>query len=388
MLIEGGLVERIDYIPPRKPEGKRRFALCTPSLGAGGAESVLLELAGRIDRSRFEVFLLATDRQDSRLRSRWEDLVDHVYDLAPMVDVSWVPHFVYSAALNWEFDVLVVQNSLSVYTALPAIKEKRPEIKTVDILHAVDDDWDLFSATLDVADDLDRRLVISEAGRARLFEMDTPEEKIRLIRNGIDVARFEPSRHAGDRLHRELRLAPATKILLYAGALHESKRPFLLVDMAAELVRLRPSRDFHFVVAGTGPEDRRLRAMLERKGLTGLFSPLGYREDIPELLASSSLLLVPSQMEGVPLIVLESLAMETPVVASHVGAIEEALPPECGILVELGSEEEVRFARAIDELLADEQRRRDMGRAGRKLVTRDYTLDRARRQYTELLNEL
>ncbi len=388
VLIEGGLVERIDYIPPRKPEGKRRLALCTPSLGAGGAESVLLELAGRIDRSRFEVFLLATDRQDSRLRSRWEDLVDHVYDLAPMVDVSWVPHFVYSAALNWEFDVLVVQNSLSVYTALPAIKEKRPEIKTVDILHAVDDDWDLFSATLDVADNLDRRLVISEAGRTRLFEMDTPEEKIRLIRNGIDVARFNASRYPGDGLHRELGLPPGTRILLYAGALYESKRPLLLPDIARELLRLRPGADFHFVVAGAGPEEPRLRAKLERMGLSRRFSLIGRRDRVPELLTSAALTLAPSQTEGVPLIVLESLAMETPVVASHVGAIEEALPPECGILVELGSEEEVRFARAIDELLADEQRRRDLGRAGRKLVTRDYTLDRARRQYTELLNEL
>ena len=388
VLIEGGLVERIDYMTPPKSNGRRRLALCTPSLGAGGAETVLLELAGRIDRSRFEVFLLAADRQDSRLESRWENLVDHIYDLAPLVDVSWVPHFIYSAALNWEFDVLVVQNSLSVYSALPAIKEKRPEIKTVDILHAVDDDWDLFSATLDVADDLDRRVVISEAGRARLFEMDTPEERIRLIRNGIDVRRFEPSRYVGDRLHHELRLAPGTRILLYAGALHELKRPLLLADIAAQLVRLRTNRDFHFVVAGTGPEERRLRAMPERKGLTGLFSPLGYREDMPELLASSSLLLVPSQTEGVPLIVLESLAMETPVVASHVGAIEEALPPECGILVELGSEEEARFARAIDDLLGDEQRRRAMGQAGRRLVARDYTLDRARRQYSELLNEL
>ncbi len=388
VLIEGGLVERIDYITPPKPEGKRRLALCIPSLGAGGAESVLLELAGCIDRSRFEIFLLASDRQESRLRSRWEELVDHIYDLAPMVDVSWVPHFVYSAALNWEFDVLVVQNSLSVYAALPAIKNKRPGIKTMDVLHAVDDDWDLFSATLDVADDIDRRLVISEAGRARLFEMGTPEERIRLIRNGIDVERFDPSRYSGDRLHRELRLAPTTKILLYAGALYESKRPLLLPDIATELLRQRPGADFHFVVAGAGPEEPRLRAKLERKGLTRRFSLLGRRDDMPELPASAALTLVPSQTEGVPLIVLESLAMETPVVASHVGAIEEALPPECGVLIDLGSEEEARFARAIDDLLSDEPRRADMGQAGRRLVTRDYTLDRARRQYSELLNEL
>ena len=388
VLIEGGLVEKIDYIPSPKPEGRRRLVLCTPSLGAGGAESVLLEFAGRIDRSRFEVFLLATDHQDSRRRVQWEKLVDHIYDLVPLVDAAWLPHFVYSVALNWEFDILVVQNSLSVYSALPALKEKRPSIKIVDILHAFHDDWDLFTATLDVADCFDRRIVISEAGRVRLREMDTPEGNIRLIRNGIDIARFEPSRHPADRLHHELGLKPATKMLLYAGALNESKRPLLLPDIAAELARLRRGEDFHFVVAGTGPEEHRLRARIDSKGLTRRFSLLGHREDIQDLLASASLLVLPSELEGIPLVLLESLAMETPVISSPAGAIQEALPPECGVLVEFGSEEESRFARAIDDLLSDEPRRADMGRAGRRLVTRDYTLDRARRQYTELLNEL
>ena len=384
-LIDGGGL--VDYIPPPKSAGRRRLALCMPSLGAGGAENVLLEFAGRIDRSRFEVFLLATDDQDYRRRSRWEELVDHIYDLAPLLDAAWVPHFGYSATLNWEFDVLVVQNSLGVYSALPAIKEKRPDIQAVDILHTVNDDWDFFAATLDVADHLDRRVVISEAGRARLFEMDTPEEKIRLIRNGIDLAKFDAAAYAGDRLHRELGLAPATRILLFAGALNECKRPLLLSDIAAELLRLRSSADFHFVVAGAGPEEDRLRARLESIGVMRWFSLLGHREDVPELLASASLLLLPSKIEGIPLVLLESLAMETPVVSSRAGAIEEALLPECGVLVDFGSEEEARFAQAIDALLDDEKRRRDMGQAGRRLVARDYAIDRARRQYTELLDE-
>ena len=155
---------------------------------------------------------------------------------------------------------------------------------------------------------------------------------------------------------------------------YDGRRDELVVALASRL-----DRHCDAPAAGLG---------LERKGLTRSFSLLGLRDDLPELLASASLTLVPSQTEGIPLIVLESLAMETPVVASQVGAIEEALPPECGILVDLGSEEELRYARAIDALLTDEQRRREMGQAGRQLIARDYTIDRARRQYTELLNEL
>ena len=80
--------------------------------------------------------------------------------------------------------------------------------------------------------------------------------------------------------------------------------------------------------------------------------------------------------------------MKTPVISCRAGAIEEALPAECGLLVESGSGEEHRLAQAIHELLSDEGRRVDMGRAGRALVERDYSLERARRRYRELQKEL
>ena len=168
----------------------------------------------------------------------------------------------------------------------------------------------------------------------------------------------------------------------------ERKRPLLLPLVATELAKLRPRQDYHFVVAGDGPEEEKLRAIVERKGLGKSFSVLGHVSGIAELLADSSLLLIFSTEEGIPLALVESLAMKTPVISCRAGAIEEALPEECGLLVESGSGEEHRLARAIHELLSDEGRRLDMGQAGRALVERDYSLERARRQYSELQAEL
>ena len=388
VLIDGGLIERLDYIPPQPGADRRRLALFIPHLGFGGAENVLLEFASRLDRQRYEVFLIATQSDDSRLRPDWDKYADHVWDAAQLAPAEQSRRFLYTMALNWAFDVLVIQNSSAAYSVLPAIKKKRSGVVAIDILHNVDQDWDFFSATLEVAEHLDRRVVISQAGRQRLIDMATPPEKIRLIRNGVDLARFDSGRYQRGRLQRRLDVPDRTKVVLFAGALVRRKRPRLVVDVAMELGRLRPPGDYHFVVAGDGPEEERLRRLLDTRGLAQRVTLVGHIDDMAQTLADASLLLITSREEGIPLVLVEALAMRTPVVSSRAGAIGETLPPSCGVLVEPGEGEERRLALAIHQLLDDDAHRIGMGRAGRARVERDYSLERARKQYRELMAEL
>ncbi|MEX2303751.1 MAG: glycosyltransferase [Bryobacterales bacterium] len=386
VLLGGALTERLDYIPPLKQS--RRIGLFTPHLGVGGAENVLLELAGQIDRSKYEVLLIATHSRDSRLLLEWRERVDWIYDLERLVSAEHAPRFLYSIAANWELDTLVVQNAAAAYSVLPALKEKRPSMRVADLLHAVDEDWDFFAATLDVAEHLDRRIVISEAGRKRLDDMDTPAEKIRLIRNGVDLDYLDPSRFERGRLRRQLDLDASTSIVLFAGRLDPVKRALLLPEVADELKRIRGEGDVHFVVAGDGSEAGPLRSAIQTKRLEESFTLLGHVADIAELLADADLLLIPSQSEGIPLVLLEALAMQVPVVACRAGAIEEALPSGCGVLVEPGLYEETRLAQALAQLLGEPEKRAAMGRQGRAFVAKHHSLDETRSGYRALLEEI
>ena len=127
VLVTDTLVPLLRYIPPRRQ--RRRIALVTPHLGAGGAESVLLQLAGAIDRRQYEVFLLATQSQDSRWWSRWKEVADHVYDLACLVPPERMVAALCSMAANWEFDELVIQNSMAAYSAVPHLRRERPTVE-------------------------------------------------------------------------------------------------------------------------------------------------------------------------------------------------------------------------------------------------------------------
>lgn len=355
--------------------GRRRIALVTPHLGPGGAESVLLEAAGAIDRENSQVLLLATQSQDSRWRARWVQAADYVYDLAAVVPPERMVAAVCSMAANWELEVLLIQNSLAAYSAIPHIRRELPRVCIMDLVHAVDDRWDFVSASAAVAADIDVRVVISDAGRRRLLEAGAPEKKIRLIRNGIDLERFGPA---------PLRGADGPKNILFAGRLDPIKRPLLLADIAAELANLRPQRDFRFLVAGDGAEREPLEARLRRAKLEPLFTLMGHVDDMPAVLAEADAVIVPSEAEGIPLIALEAFATARPVVCSKVGAAAEVVDCQTGVLVEPGRGEAVRFAGALHELLEDPERRREMGIAGRRKVEAEYDRDRMRQAYHDL----
>ncbi len=365
------LIEPLRYLPCAATQGRRRVALVTPHLGPGGAESVLLEVARAIDRARCEIFLITTQSRDDRWRSRWEQAADHVYDLAAVVPPERLIAALYSMATNWELDALVIQNSLAAYSALPHIRKDLPALEVADFIHAVDPRWDFVSATAAVAPAIDRRVAISDAARRRLLEAGTPAEKVRLIRNGVDLARFRasPPRNTGK--------------ILFGGRLDPVKRPMLLVDIASELARLRPQQDFRFVVAGDGPEGPRLRARAE----PALFEFLGMAEDMPALLSEADIVVVPSRAEGLPLILLEAFAAARPVVCSRVGAAGEVVDAGTGILIEPGQDEARRFAGALHQLL-DSPQRGEMGSRARQKVEADYSRTRAYQEYRQLFEEL
>jgi glycosyltransferase involved in cell wall biosynthesis len=162
---------------------------------------------------------------------------------------------------------------------------------------------------------------------------------------------------------------------------------FLLPEVAEQLGAIKPAMAFHFVIAGQGSQERRLRRLIDSRKLAKHFTVLPKGGDLRALLRQAALLVVPSERPEVPGEVLEALAAETPVVACAGGPLEEAVPPECGILVESGSLVEARLAEAIHTLLEDAARRERMGRAGRELVERNYSLARAQEGYRRLMGE-
>jgi len=374
VLVANSVIEPLRYYP--KPAGgRRRAALVTPHLGPGGAESVLYDIASGLRSKHFETLLLATQSRDDRWLAKWKGAVEHTYDLAPVVPPERMVAALCSVVSNWRCDTMLIQNSLYGYSAVPHIKKLLPQIKIVDVIHSVDEAWDQIASTAGVAAQIDQRVAMSEAVRDRLLALGVPEEKIVLVRNGVDLERFRP---APLNTH-------STKNILFAARLDPVKRPLLVADIAKELASLRPPRDFRFSIAGDGPERERFEQRVCRLGLQAAFDFRGHVADLAPLYAAADVVILPSRSEGVPLVVLEALASARPVVASKAGSIPEVLDETCGILVE--NPDGAEFARAINSLLDQPGLREKMGAAGRRKIEARHDIRRTRETLATLFDQ-
>jgi glycosyltransferase involved in cell wall biosynthesis len=374
--VESGVVVAAPCVyMPEARSSRRRIGLVTPHLGPGGAERVLMEIAAALPADTHDVFLIATHSSGDSWLAQWKQRAGHVYDLGKLMDSEKVAAGIYSICVNWEFDALLVQNSLSGYSVMPQIKQRLPHIRIIDVIHSVDADWNLAAATRGVDEAIDVRVAISATVRQKLIEQGIGEGKIRLISNGVDLERFR-HRQAG---------AVGPHRVLFAGRLDAVKRPQLLAEIALGLRRHRGRDDFSFVVAGDGPEAAGLRRRVRAHGLDGLFEFRGQVADVAPELSACEVVVLPSKAEGIPLIVLEAFAASRPVVASAVGGVPEVVTAETGILVAPGAGEIEKFVAALNMLIDDPGLRKRLGSNGRRLVERKFDRRRAAEEYRALL---
>jgi glycosyltransferase involved in cell wall biosynthesis len=212
-----------------------------------------------------------------------------------------------------------------------------------------------------------------------------PAEKVFVIPNGVDVARFRPRPECRAALRYELGVPADAPLVGIVAALRPEKNHALFLK-AAQLVKEKfPAA--HFVIVGDGPERAGIEALRSELGLNHCVHLLGTRSDTPELLAAWDAFALTSHNEANPVSILEALACGVPVVATRVGSIPETVVPgETGFLATPGSAVEV--AAHLTTLLADRALAMKLGRAGRERVVARWSLDAMVQGYTELIEEL
>ena len=141
--------------------------------------------------------------------------------------------------------------------------------------------------------------------------------------------------------------AAGTPLVLAAGRLAPQKGFDVLLEAAARWRDLEPAP--LLVIAGDGPLAGELRARAAALGVRAEFP--GRRDDIPALLASAAVFVLPSLWEGQPLVLQEALRAGVPVVATHAGGIQDLTGDDAALLVPPG--DAVRLADAVRSVLRD-----------------------------------
>jgi glycosyltransferase involved in cell wall biosynthesis len=212
-----------------------------------------------------------------------------------------------------------------------------------------------------------------------------PACKIRVVLNGIDFDRVQPSgpnARARVRATEGLGDMPA---LLIAARLHPEKGYEYLLD-AMPILRSKITRPFILLVAGGGALEPYYRERVRQLGCQDLVRFLGFRRDLPDLMVASDLVVLPSVAEAFGLVLAEALYLGVPVVASRVGGIPEIVDDGVdGLLVPPADSS--ALAAALADLLLDPARRARLAGEGRGKVLRRFRFEDMVRAYEALYDE-
>lgn len=141
------------------------------------------------------------------------------------------------------------------------------------------------------------------------------------------------------------------------------------------------------VIVGDGPERRRLEQLAERLGVADRFELLGWRDDARGYLAAFDVFVLPSRYEAFPLSILEAMLAGTPVLATDVGSVAEAIDHgHTGVLV--APDDPLALAAALRELLDDAQRRRELAVAAEREARERFTTPVMARAFVELYRDI
>ena len=189
-------------------------------------------------------------------------------------------------------------------------------------------------------------LVNSERGRQLVVRMcKVPPARVAFVPNGVDVDRLRNSAIPGA-FRRELNIPAQAPVVAYIGRNARVKNIPRLLGVARKLLSENP--DVQIVLAGEGLDPSLVAGTDLARG--SRMHCLGPRGDIPSLLSDATVLILTSDNEGMPNVVLEALASGVPVVATDVGDLSHMLPKSCGALVPPNVDQ---LASAILRVVAD-----------------------------------
>lgn len=363
-----------------------------PTLMCGGTENQFMTLGRLLDRTRF-------DLEFACLR-RWGPFVDELVDRG-------IPLTEYQVSTFRSVNALAQQARLARH-----ITRRR-----VQIVHAYNFYGNVFAipparlvapvviaSIRDCAPYLtamqkrvqryachfaDSILVNADAVKEWLVNDGYDPAKIVVIRNGVDLTRFDATPEPG-RLRRELGLADGTPLVAVVSRLTRLKGLEYFLEAAAMVSARVPDARF-LVVGETSPVDRDYLGELERfaarVGVADRVIFTGLRTDVPTLLASVNVSVMPSLNEALSNVLLESMAAGTPTVATRVGGTPEALiDGVTGLLVPPADADAI--ATAIMRMLSDDAMAARMGHAARLRIAEMFSVKRMVRATEDIYLEL
>lgn len=366
-----------------------RLSVCmfTNAAIRAGAENHMLDLLQRLDRDHFELSLACPEPLLKLLEG---DLPAHVRTVAISIRRPTDWHAMASFCAFLRRARIQIVHSHGFYSSLFA----SPLAKLAGVPVAVETPhlreywrhgWKAsYAVDRLIGRFVDRYIAVSEANQRYLIQdKRLSAEKIRVIRNGCELRKFNPRHQAPAGLRRQLGFGETDPVLLVNGRLEPQKGHSVLFQALARV--RRELANVRLVCLGDGA----LRGALEAQaqdGITDCIRFAGYQRNVEDWFALADICVLPSFFEGLPLVAIESLAAGRPMIATAVDGTPEVIVNEqTGLTVPPGDAD--ALAAAMIRLWREPELRARFRSRGRRWVEEHFDLARQVRETGDLYQE-
>lgn len=343
--------------------GRMRVLLLLPELGVGGAETHVMQLLERLDRSRFAVSLCCLKRGAPDWEERARRFAESYVVLGFRRRALPVAILRLARLLRrGRYDVLHCHLSLadSIGRVAGALARVPVIVTTEHGKHLWKSKPHLLLERL-LLRSTDLRICVSrDIVDIRRRAEGTPEGKLAYVPNAVDATAARAARRGKIEVMAEFGWGADERLVLAVGRLVPAKSYATLAEAMSMLRARHP--EGRCLVVGEGRAESEVREAIERFAVGDIVRLAGSRADIPDLLGAADVFVLTSTREGLPVSLLEAMAAGKAIVGTSVGGVPDAITDgETGILVPPG--DPAAAARAISRLFEDPVLGRALGAA-------------------------
>lgn len=355
----------------------------------GGGESHLLSLVENLDRSRFEPVVLSFTDGPMIDRLKQMNVECHVIHTTKPFDISkWkvVKNFI----RDQQVDLIHAHGTRANSNILWAAKSLRiPVIYTVHGWSFHPDQKPLVRRIrimgekyLTSKSDLNISVSASNQQSGKNF---IKTFKSIVINNGIDQKKFDPSKQYKD-IRKELNIPEGHLLISFVARFTSHKQPLTLINAFAEAVKTNDH--IHLLMVGDGDEKQQAEEIIKRLNLQSRITLQPFRQDVPDVLAATDIFVLPSLWEGLPIGLLEAMAMGKAIIASNVDGTSEVIQhEENGLLVQTDNLVS-NLTKALTTLAGNTSLRKKFQQNAVKTVNERYNAENMTRSIENVYNDI
>ena len=329
-------IRPVDAAVPAEPvpSALPTVVMVMPFLAMGGAEQIHLQVMCQLKgRLRFAVVTCEPlDPELGTTADAFRRITPFVYTLPDYLDPQAYFSFMLYLFARLNPSVLYIANGATwIYNVLGDLKRRFPDLRIANQVYDARVGW-INRYDLDLVMYIDAHIGVNDKICQAYAEKGASPEEIYLIENGIDSHEMAPAIYTtGDirRLKEKFGLPQGKRVITFASRFHQQKRPLDFVELAR---RFALDDSTVFFMVGDGPLASVVDEQIRKVNLQNVVRLPFYRP-IRDVLAVSNVLVLPSEFEGMPMIVIEAQAMGVPVVVTDVGNNRQVLERTAGGVV-------------------------------------------------------